>query len=262
MKLQFKEVGSYKTSKNSPDVYFSEAIGKIREMAKLYNIPSLKDEALIKVASQFYDLKLENSDYPVLARMALKTRDLDEVKIATNIEVSLDGEEVKLKAVGYRKKGLELDQNRVYTKDELLDLIASGHIVISFFLGHLQRIGDVTIPGHSGTVEEFRPINGISLNNLGKYQKYLITSIKRKLPLDRLARDVEKASSNVRRELQEYRSLLQEKMDFLVSSYNAAVIEDMIMRDYDLAMKGSSGYYDRSVFTSSDTEYGVTPSFR
>ena len=36
MKLQFKNIKSYKKSTKNPVVYFDEAIGKIKEMAKNY----------------------------------------------------------------------------------------------------------------------------------------------------------------------------------------------------------------------------------
>lgn len=266
MKLQFKNIKSYKKSTKNPVVYFDEAIGKIKEMAKLYNIPNLNDEEMTNLASSFYELKLDGEDYTVLAGMALRNQNLECKRLHTSIVVQLDGEVVSLQAVSYVKKGFVLDQNKIYSKEELQRLIQSGDLVIAFFSGCLRNLGEVTISGHNEEIKGLNPINGIILNNLGIYQKYLVTSIKRALSLDRISKDADGALAQVRIDLNEYRALLQDMLSFLANSYNGLASEARIFRDYDLALRSvgiKDANYDQSeVFTPEDCDYGVTPSSR
>ena len=107
MELKFKKIKSYKTSKDNADVYFDAALKSIKEMTKLYNIPHLKDAALVDAASSYYELKLDGADYTVLAGMALKSQDLETKRLNTSINARVDEENVNLDAcLGYVKNGI------------------------------------------------------------------------------------------------------------------------------------------------------------
>ncbi|MDE5539404.1 MAG: hypothetical protein K2J20_02835 [Bacilli bacterium] len=265
MKIQLKEVKSYKGSRDSLDVHFNARAAELKEMTRLLDTTQMSDGELAMLASKFYEIKLSPEDALRLAASRLKSEDLVIKKIKTVIKSQIDGRELELEASIYCKSDAEIQQDCVYTETELQELIQSGVIVVKDFSE--WSLQGIDFQDYDQELTRFSPIIDVSLQNLGIFADTIMHDVRESLKPERVSLDSERMASKVREELKECRDFVDEIRGSAAQRYHEARAQvafcDKLVTRLEFMGYGELGEkITEEIYPSSPERYGVTPSSR
>ncbi len=205
-----------KDSSEQINLIHDRVISAIRDLEKLYDLESLSDEELKMLIQEHYELCLLESftcDIESIIKSILKRNNIDYAVVKTNIitMVTEESQELSyLNVVVYYDKDSDFDINRVYSYEELEELIRERKIVVSEFSWSNKEVTKEAAEKADLTQESKLPtLEKVNEKNFWGYDDIIIPRIKTRLQKSRVHRDIMSIINSMRSRLVYERGKMQ-----------------------------------------------------
>lgn len=199
-----------------------KVISAIRDLEKLYALESLSDEELKAIVQEYYKLYAFDGlfwDEESICKSILKKNNIDYAVVETNIitMVTEESQELSyLNVVVYYDKDSDFDINRVYSYEELEELIKDRKIVVTEFSCSDKEVTKEAAKNADLTQEDKLPtLDKIDEKNFWGYDDIIIPRIKKRLQKSRVHKDIMSIINSMRLRLDHEQSKMMSLKDEL-----------------------------------------------
>ncbi|MCM1053563.1 MAG: hypothetical protein NC483_06285 [Ruminococcus sp.] len=197
LKLKKEQIGNFEDEELCTGV-ISRNLEQIARLKSLQEgLGELDDAAFIKKVLECYKVELDSKDLRKISEVLLQSKNLELRVIKTNLKTPCFIQNkmfgtYDLEAIIYSSRNEALDINKIYTKQELEELVKSKKIVIiGFTYGrHSFSLNEID----EEQANEYKKIPSLEganhLENLGESEGLVVRKLKNKLQRSRIAKDI------------------------------------------------------------------------